>query len=117
MSVAESIASQKAEHGVPHATACRALGVSQSWFYKWHDRPPTARRQRRAALDKAVSEAFQASQGLYGSPRITADFALRAGGCQENTVADLMACQGSGRAPRRRRSHHPAGRAGGGHRI
>ena len=34
MSVAGFIATQRAEHGVPHAVACRALGVSQAWFYK-----------------------------------------------------------------------------------
>ncbi len=40
MSVAAVIASQKAEHGVPHAVSCQALGVSRSWFYKWvcHER-------------------------------------------------------------------------------
>ena len=43
MSVASFIASQRTEHGVPHAMCCRWLGVSESWFYKWHDRPPTAR--------------------------------------------------------------------------
>ncbi len=29
------IAAQRAEYGIPSAVACRALGVSQSWFYKW----------------------------------------------------------------------------------
>lgn len=28
------IACHRTDHGVPHALACRALGVSQSWFYK-----------------------------------------------------------------------------------
>jgi hypothetical protein len=27
------IAAQRAEHGVPYALSCRALGVSQAWFY------------------------------------------------------------------------------------
>jgi hypothetical protein len=43
VTVASFIASQRTDHGVPHAVACRALDVSESWFYKWHDRPPTAR--------------------------------------------------------------------------
>ena len=54
MSVARFIAAQRTEHRVPHAKCCRWLGVSESWFYKWHDREPTARQQRRAALDAAV---------------------------------------------------------------
>jgi len=33
--VAAFIAAQRDEHGIPDATACRALSVSQSWFYKW----------------------------------------------------------------------------------
>jgi hypothetical protein len=35
MSLAALIAAQRAEHGIPHATACRALGVSPAWCYKW----------------------------------------------------------------------------------
>ncbi len=34
MSVASFIASQRAEHGIPHAKCCRFLGLSESWFYK-----------------------------------------------------------------------------------
>ncbi|MGW3109544.1 helix-turn-helix domain-containing protein [Streptomyces sp. NPDC001100] len=32
------ISSCKAEQKIPYRTACRALGVSESWFYKWRDR-------------------------------------------------------------------------------
>jgi putative transposase len=34
VSVAAFICSHKSDHGIDHATSCRALGVSQSWFYK-----------------------------------------------------------------------------------
>ena len=76
MSVASHIASQRTDHGVPHAVTCRALEVSQSWFYKWRDRPPTARQQRRVELDVAVKASFDDSggtPGTYGSPRIFED--------------------------------------------
>ena len=73
MTVAGFIAAQRTEHGVPHTVACRALGVSMSWFYKWHDRPPTARQQRRAALDAEVKRSFDESGGTYGSPRVLDD--------------------------------------------
>jgi len=33
----------------------RALGVSESWFYKWHDRAPTPAQQCRAAVNAAVA--------------------------------------------------------------
>lgn len=111
MSVAAFISSQRTEHGVPHAVCCRALGVSQSWFYKWRDRPATPRQVRRAELAGKIREFFDASGGTYGSPRITLD--LWAAGYQvsENTAAKLMAQLGlAGRKPRRRRSLTRAGK-------
>lgn len=105
MSLAVFIADQRTSHRVPHTVACRALGVSQSWFYKWHDRAPTPYEQRRAELDTAVTEAFAAAHGLHGSPRIHAD--LRAAGWQvsEKSVAKSMARQGLVARPKKRRKN------------
>lgn len=90
MSLARFVADQRTSHQVPHAVACRALGVSESWFYKWHDRPPTPRQQRRTELDAAVAEAFENAHRLHGSPRVHAD--LRDTGWQvsKKTVAESM---------------------------
>jgi len=86
--------------------ACRALEVSQSWFYKWRDRPPTPRQQRRAELAEAIRVAFDASGGTYGSPRVTLDLWAAGWQVSENTVAKLMAELGlAGRAPKRRPKH------------
>lgn len=107
MSVASFIASQRTDHGVPHAKCCRWLGVSESWFYKWNDRPPTPRELRRAELDAAVKESFDNSGGTphtYGSPRVFED--LIAGGWRvsKKTVAASMARQGlQARSPKRKR--------------
>jgi putative transposase len=90
---------------VPHAVTCRALGLSESWFYRWCDRKFTPREQRRAVLAAKVREIFDASGGTYGSPRVTLE--LWAAGWQvgENTVARLIAELGlAGRKPKRRRS-------------
>lgn len=104
MSVAAFIGSQRTEHGVPHAVSCRALGVSQSWFYKWHNRPPTPRQRRRAELAQKIRELFDASGGTYGSPRITLDLWAAGFKVSENTVAKLMAELGlAGRKPKRPR--------------
>jgi transposase InsO family protein len=105
VSVAAFISSQRTVHNVPHALTCRALGLSQSWFYKWRDRPPTPRQQRRAELAERIRELFDASGGTYGSPRITLDLWAEGWRVSVNTVAKLMAELGlAGRTPKRR--HH-----------
>jgi putative transposase len=88
--VAALIAAQRAEHRIPHAVSCRALGVSQSWFYKWKSEAPGPRAVRRDRLKAEVARLFAEHKGKYGSPRITAD--LRDAGWQvsPNTVAALM---------------------------
>jgi putative transposase len=106
VSVARFISSQRAEHGVPHAVSCRALGLSESWYYKWRDRPPTPRQTRRATLAERIRELFDASGGTYGSPRITLDLWAEGWQVSVNTVAKLMAELGlAGRRPRRRPRH------------
>src|SRR5436309_11566277 len=107
MTVASFIASQRTDHGVPHAFTCRWLGLSESWFYKWHDRPPTGRQQRRAALDAAVRASFDDSggtPGTYGSPRVFEDLVAAGWPVSKKTVAASMARQGlQGRSPKRKR--------------
>jgi putative transposase len=106
MSLAVFIADQRASHQVSHAVACRALAVSESWFYKWHHRSrhPAPSEQRRAELD---AEAFEAARGLYGSPRILVD--LRAAGwtVSEKSVAKSMARQGLVARPDKRAAPFP----------
>jgi putative transposase len=107
VSVASHIAAQRTEHKVPHAVSCRALAVSESWFYKWHDRPPTPRQERRGRLDAAVRSSFEDSggtPGTYGSPRVHADLVDQGWVVSLNTVAASMATPGLvARAKRRRR--------------
>jgi len=106
VSVAAFIGSQRTEHGVPHAVSCRALGISESWFYKWHNRFRTSRQVRRAELAEKIRVFFDASGGTYGSPRITLDLWAAGYRVSENTVAKLMAQLGlAGRRPRRRPKH------------
>ena len=93
MTVASFVAAQRTEHGVPHVTSCRALGVSPSWFYKWRNRPATPRQQRRAALDVAVKRSFDASGGRYGSPRVLADLVADGWRVSKKSVAASMARQ------------------------
>lgn len=107
MTVASFVATQRTVHDVPHAMSCRALEISQSWFYKWRNRPPTARDNRRVELDMAVKASFDDSggtPGTYGSPRVFADLIEAGWKVSVNTVAASMARQGlQGRTPKRKR--------------
>jgi putative transposase len=100
--VAALIAARRAD-GVPVAVACRALGVSRSWFYKHKDRRRPPRAQRRERLKAKVARCFALHEGKYGSPRITADLRDAGWRVSENTVAALMREQGLAARRRRRR--------------
>jgi hypothetical protein len=99
MTVASFIASQRADQSVPHVISCQALSVSQSWFYKWHDRPPTPRQLRRQSLDQAVKRSFEDSGGTYRSPRVATDLREEGWRVSEKTVAASWPPRASWRAP------------------
>jgi putative transposase len=100
--VAAFIAAQRDTYRVPHAVACRALGVSQAWFYKWRHGDASVQHARREQLKVAIARWFATHHGTYGSPRITADLRDEGWRVSENTVAQLMAELGL-RARRKRR--------------
>ncbi len=105
MTVAGFIAAQRAQHGVPHATVCRALGVSQAWFYKWRDGDRSPQHARRAQLTAAVMQLFAAHRGTYGSPRITDDLREAGWRVSEKTVAKIMREQRLVARVKKRRRH------------
>lgn len=93
--IAEIVAC-RTELQIPYAAACRALDVSESWFYKHKDRAPTATVVRRQVLDAAIEAVFAAQDGEYGSPRVHAELVERAefAKLSVNTVAKRMQAQG-----------------------
>ncbi len=100
MSVARFIANQRTFYRVPYAVCCVILGVSQSWFYKWLNRPATPGQRRRADLDAEVLKMFNTSKRTYGSPRVHADLLAAGWTVGVNTVADSMRRLGlQGRKP------------------
>jgi putative transposase len=109
--VAAFIAAQREQHRVPQATACRALGVSQAWFYKWRDGDASPQHARRVALAAEIKRLFAKHHGRYGSPRITADLREAGWRVSENTVAALMRDQQLlARAKKRRKQTTRQGR-------
>ncbi|MFB6778412.1 IS3 family transposase, partial [Streptomyces sp. NPDC056352] len=100
------ISDQRTEYKIPHTVACRALGVSEAWFYKWRRRPsePTKREARRRQLEERITYFFRESGDTYGSPRVTLDLWAEGWQVSVNTVAEIMADLGlQGRKPPRRR--------------
>ena len=68
-----------ATEGLSVPVACRVLGVSESGFYAWRKRPPSARAIRHAWLTARIRQVHQASRGTYGARRVQAELVLGQG--------------------------------------
>ncbi|MGH3495235.1 MAG: IS3 family transposase [Sciscionella sp.] len=101
--MAAFIAAQREQHGIPHATACRALGVSDAWFYKWCHGDVSPRRARRRRLAVEIARLYAAHRGKYGAVRITKDLHDAGWQVSQNTVAAIMREQQLVGRPTRRR--------------
>jgi putative transposase len=101
--VAAFIAAQRADHGISYAVSCRALGVSEGWFYKWKDGDRSPRRARRERLKAEIRRLFAEHKGKRGSPMITADLHDLGWRVSKNTVAAVMAEMGLAARPNKRR--------------
>lgn len=55
----------------PVQRMCKVLGVSQSGYFAWKDRPACRRQRDDMVLLAHVRSAFSLSNGTYGSPRMT----------------------------------------------
>lgn len=53
--------------------ACRTLGVSESGYYAWKERPDSPRTLRRIWLAGEIADVHKASGGTYGSLGVTAE--------------------------------------------
>ena len=86
----------------PIATMARVLGVSETGYHAWRDRPPSSHALADAALLKRVRTVHASSRETYGAPRVHAE--LRAGGERHGRkrIARLMREAGLVGASRRR---------------
>ena len=86
----------------PIAVMVRVLGVSESSFHAWRQRPASARAAADAALLKRVRTVHASSRETYGAPRVHAE--LRAEGERHGRkrIARLMREAGLVGASRRR---------------
>lgn len=59
----------------PVAAMCRVLGVSESGYHAWRQRPPSARRQEHLRLATEIKAAHQRTRETYGPERLQSDLA------------------------------------------
>jgi putative transposase len=92
--------------------ACRVLAVSESGYYAYRGRPPSARAIRHAWLAELVGQVHQWSRGTYGARRVHAELTLGHGVSVGRCAVELLMARAglaglSGR-PRFRRLPHVA---------
>ena len=63
----------QAKNEFPVARLCKVLGVSQSGYFAWKDRPASRKQREDMTLLAHVRSAFSLLGGTYGSPRMTRD--------------------------------------------
>lgn len=89
--------------GIDVRHACRVLGVSESGYYAWKDRPTPPRTLRRIWLAGEIADVHRRSKGTYGALRVTAE--LRHGRqiiAGHNAVGSIMRELGIKGLPTRR---------------
>ena len=52
---------------------CRLLGVARSGYYAWLRKPNSDRELEDKRLLRLIRASFEASQGVYGAPRVFLD--------------------------------------------
>ena len=65
-----------AAEGLPVEVACWVLGVSESGYYAWRSRAPSARAIRHALLTDVIRKVHTDSRGVYGYRRVHAELTL-----------------------------------------
>ena len=61
--------------GLPVEVACRVLGVSESGYYGWRSRAPSARAIRHNLLTEVIRKVHTDSRCVYGYRRVHAELA------------------------------------------
>lgn len=80
---------------------CHALGVSQSGYFTWRDRPESSRSREDRQLTHVIRQVHEESRKTYGSPRVHAELQAQGYRVGRKRVERLM--QASGLRSRRRR--------------
>ncbi|RZI49966.1 IS3 family transposase, partial [Aeribacillus pallidus] len=73
---------------------CEVLKVSRSGYYKWRDRPKSARQERREELTQEVRRVYIESRQLYGSPKVAKKLNHEGIKVSQKTVSRIMNKEG-----------------------
>src|SRR5438128_8213191 len=84
----EFIKAHRDRHSVERM--CRVLEVAPSGYYEWLKQPMSNRAQEDARLLRLIRASFEASQGVYGAPRVFLDLREAGETCSKHRVARLM---------------------------
>lgn len=85
----ELIKAKQGKHSV--SMMCRLLSVAApSGYYAWLKNPLSARSKEDARLLRLIRASFEASQGVYGAPRVFLDLKEVGETCSKNRVARIM---------------------------
>ena len=79
-----------AGEGLPVQLATRVLGVSESGYYEFRSRGPSARDVRHALLTDLIREVHVASRGTYGARRVHAELTLGRGLVVSHGTVELL---------------------------
>jgi putative transposase len=79
-----------AGEGLPAQLATRLLAVSESGYYEWRRRAPSARAIRHVWLTDQIRDVHVASRGTYGARRVHAELRLGRGLAVSHGTVELL---------------------------
>jgi len=95
---------QQAHAAFPVARLCKLFEVSESGYYAWLRRAPSAREIENATLSEQIVQIWRKFRGIYGAPRILPELLAKGFQVGLNRVARLMRAAGiRGKTARKRR--------------
>ena len=74
------------------SSMCRVLRVQRSGYYAWKAKPTSDRTLADEAMLVSIKQFFEASEGIYGSPRVHRDLREEGIRCGEKRVARQPSC-------------------------
>jgi len=73
---------------------CKVFKVTKSSYYGWLRNGPSARWQENENLLVEIMDIYEASHGIYGSPRITEELRAEGRNVSQNRIARMMRAAG-----------------------